>query len=74
MGGQLVEDIQEVGVVSVMLDYLKPVNNRLDDNIQNHPWLHTMMNAEPCAPVVVGSSYLSCHLACSNKVSGCHCT
>ena len=37
MGGQLVEDIQELGVVSVMLDYFKPLGRRQDDNMQNHP-------------------------------------
>ena len=37
MGGQLVEDIQELGVVAVMLDYFKPVNRRLNDNMMNHP-------------------------------------
>ena len=37
MGGQLVEDIQELGVVSVMLDYFKPLNRRLNDSMQNHP-------------------------------------
>ena len=37
MGGQLVEDIQELGVVVVMLDYFKPVHRRLNDSMQNHP-------------------------------------
>ena len=37
MGGQLVEDIQELGVVVVMLDYFKPVNRRINDSMMNHP-------------------------------------
>ena len=37
MGGQLVEDIQELGVVAVMLDYFKPVNRRINDSMMNHP-------------------------------------
>ena len=37
MGEQLVEDIQELGVVAVMLDDFKPVNRRLNDSMMNHP-------------------------------------
>ena len=41
MGGQLVVDIQELGVVAVMLDYFKPVNRRLNDSMMNHPLVAT---------------------------------
>ena len=44
MGGQLVEDIQELGPLAVMLDYFKPLNRRINDSMMNHP---LATNADP---------------------------
>ena len=74
MGGQLVEDIQELGVVAVMLDYFKPVNRRINDSMMNHPWLKTPMTARPCATAMAESSSLSSRSEYSSSACGCPCT
>ena len=55
-GGQLVEDIQELGVVAVVLAYFKPVNRRLNDSMLNHPWILTTITAHTCGQSATGSS------------------